>query len=238
MCYSSCKESKYYCFRQIKHWCFVDGLFTNYDFCITKNDTIQHLPVSTHCGLCRVSWSLSLGAGCGLDVWRISGVCCVSGRREVSVSVIESIRLLWDVLASSISSRRSYSSTTFFRFMLDRCSIPLLLYGRQEKRTVDHYLHDQEEQSDRWEGGICEITTVCSGTWGVEYVRAASADGRAGWTAAETTGPFWRCSKPERQSQSPAASEPSHDSPHLQESVTSLNSYLLISTKQDEIWCW
>lgn len=87
--------------------------------------------LSTHCGLCRVSWSLSLGADSGLDVWR---VCCKSDWREASVWAT-SIRLLWEVLASSISSRRSYSSTTFFLFMLDRCSMPLLLWTAREANS-------------------------------------------------------------------------------------------------------
>lgn len=189
--------------------------------------TIQHVHVYTHCGLCRFSWSLFLGAGCGLDVWRIAGFC-VCRQHPAALGRVGIQHLQQKIV------QQHHVFSLHARQMLD--SFVAIWTTRKEKRQ-SLYLHDQEEQSDRWEGSFCEITTVCSGTWGVGYVRAASADGRAGWTVAERTGPFWRCSKPERQSQSPAASEPSHDSAHLQESVTSLNSYLLISTKQDEIWC-
>lgn len=37
--------------------------------------------------------------------------------------------LLLDMLASNISRRRLYTSTTFFLFMVDRWSMPLLLWG-------------------------------------------------------------------------------------------------------------
>lgn len=143
----------------------MDGFFTNYDFCTTRNDTIQQaclqMHVSTHCGLCRVSWSLSLGAGCGLDVWR---VCCVSDRREASVWAT-SIRLLWEVLASSISSRRSYSSTTFFLFMLDRCSMPLLLWTTREENSKTRRANWQMRGKFLWDYKQSAVVPEVSNVW-------------------------------------------------------------------------
>lgn len=47
--------------------------------------------------------------------------------------------LLLDMLASNISRRRLYTSTTFFLFMVDRWSMPLLLWGGRMAEISNHY---------------------------------------------------------------------------------------------------
>lgn len=81
---------------------------------------------STHCER-RWATGLWLGSQAGFVF------CSTGGVFSGLVDWIPDRRLLWVIFASSISSSRSYNRTTFFLFMLERCSIPLLL---QERKAV------------------------------------------------------------------------------------------------------
>lgn len=81
--------------------------------------------------------------GCMVAVWSVPGCGWAGGCGYWCWSEYESelgeddgwLLPLLDVLASSISRRRSYTSTTFFLFMVDRWSMPLLLQREREWRS-------------------------------------------------------------------------------------------------------
>lgn len=96
--------------------------------------------------------------GCTAVVWSVPGCGWAGGCGYWCWSKYESelgeddgwLLPLLDVLASSISRRRSYTSTTFFLFMVDRWSMPLLLQRERVAQWEVRAVTDEDDtQHDR-----------------------------------------------------------------------------------------
>ena len=110
---------------------------------------------------CRPSGLLSGTGASEPGRWGGGAVYCCCCSEEVSELGEDDDWLLpLDMLASNISSRRSYTSTAFFLFMLERWSMPLLLQRKRREAHVTHWHQQKVVVVD-----YCFVASFRNSTW-------------------------------------------------------------------------